>query len=327
MKIYITRKIPDPAVSLLEEVFEVSMWPEEDSCVPRDVLCAESRDSFGLLSMLTDKIDEELLKEAENLRIVSNMAVGYDNIDVGACSRRGIIVTNTPGVLTEATADLAFGLLLATARRIPEAQEYLKNGLWETWSPMLLTGLDVWGSTIGIVGMGRIGTAVARRAKGFNMRIVYYSRTRDLGVEEELGAEYRSLDSLLKEADFVTMHLPLTEQTKGLIGEKEIGLMKREAVLINTARGGIVDEDALAKALRDRKIWGAGLDVFSREPISVDSPFFGLDNVVLLPHIGSATVTTRTEMAVLAARNVREYLLSGIPITPVNPEALNETRM
>lgn len=324
MKVYITRKIPDPAVSLLDEVFDVSMWPVEDSCVPRDVLLSELKDSFGLLSMLTDRIDRELLERAENLRIVANMAVGYDNIDVQACTDRGIIVTNTPGVLTEATADLTFGLLLATARRIPEAQEYIRKGLWSTWSPMLLTGLEVWGSTIGIVGMGRIGTAVARRAKGFDMRILYHSRTRAVNAERELGAEFRSLQSLLQEADFVTVHLPLTQDTYGLIGEAEIGLMKPEAVLINTARGGIVDENALVQALRDRKIWGAGLDVFSREPIPSDSPFFELDNVVLLPHIGSATIATRTEMAVLAARNIREYLLSGKPVTPVNPQALKK---
>lgn len=322
MKVYITRKIPDVAVSLLESCFNVSMWPHEDSCVPRDVLLGEVKDAHGLLSMLTDKIDTDLLMHAPKLRIVANMAVGYDNIDVSACTKRGILVTNTPGVLTDATADLAFGLLLATARRIPEAQDYLKANLWKTWAPMLLTGLEVWGRTIGILGMGQIGTAVARRAKGFNMRILYYSRSRNLSAEEELGAEYVSLSHLLQESDFVSIHLPLSEETRGLIGEHEPSQMKPTSVLINTARGEIVDEEALVKALREKRIWGAGLDVYSQEPIPSDSPLLELDNVVLLPHIGSATVKTRTEMALLAAGNIQEYLLSGIPLTPVNPEVL-----
>ncbi len=321
MKVYVTRKIPQEAISLLDPHFDISIWPEENTAVPRDVLLKEVENAQGLLSLLTEKIDHELLEAGKNLRIVANMAVGYDNIDVAVCTQKRVIVTNTPGVLTDATADLAFALLMAAARRIPEAQDYLKRGMWKTWSPMLLTGQEVWGATIGIVGMGRIGMAVARRAKGFNMRILYSSPRPNRQAEKELKAEHRGLADLLRESDFVSLHVPLTPETRGLIGEKELNLMKPTAVLINTARGQVVDEKALVEALRLRKIWAAGLDVFQQEPLSLRSPLLELDNVVLLPHIGSATIKTRTQMAVIAASNIKQYLLTGKPVTPVNPEA------
>jgi glyoxylate reductase len=324
MKVYVTRKIPQEAITLLDPHFDISIWPEENTAVPRDVLLKEMENAQGLLCLLTEKIDRELLEVGKNLKIIANMAVGYDNIDVAACTQKRVIVTNTPGVLTDATADLAFALLMATARRIPEAQDYLERGMWKTWSPMLLTGQEVWGTTIGIVGMGRIGMAVARRAKGFNMGILYSSPRRNLGAEKELKAERRSLSDLLRESDFVSIHVPLTYQTQGLIGENELNLMKPTAVLINTARGQVVDENALVEALRLRKIWAAGLDVFQQEPLSPENPLLELDNVVLLPHIGSATIKTRTQMAVIAARNIERYLLTGKPVTPVNPEACDK---
>lgn len=324
MKVYVTRRIPQEAVSLLETHFDISFWPEEDTAVPRDVLLREVENAQGLLCLLTERIDHELLEAGKNLRIVANMAVGYDNIDVAACTQKRVIVTNTPGVLTDATADLTFALLMAAARRIPEAQDYLKRGMWKTWSPMLLTGQEVWGAIIGIVGMGRIGMAVARRAKGFNMRILYSSPRRNLEAEKELKAEHMCLADILSESDFVSLHVPLTLETRGLIGEKELNLMKPTAVLVNTARGQVVDENALVEALRRRKIWAAGLDVFQQEPLSPESPLLELDNVVLLPHIGSATIKTRTQMAVIAARNIKEYLLTGEPVTPVNPEACDK---
>jgi len=321
-KVYVTRKIPDEALNLLKKHFQVSIWPEEDKVVPRKILLKEVFGVDGLFCLLTDKIDQEILDGAPSLKIVANMAVGYDNIDVDLCTEKRILVTNTPGVLTEATADLTFALLLATARRLPEAQDFLLEGKWKTWSPMLLTGQEVFGATIGILGMGRIGRSVAKRAKGFDMKILYYSRRRNLAVEEHLGAEYREKDELLKEADCVTIHLPLTPETKGFIGERELKLMKPTAILINTARGPIVDEAALYRALKEKWILAAGLDVFQQEPLPMDSPLRTLPNVVLLPHVGSATVKTRTEMALLAAKNIRDYLLTGKPLTPVNPEVL-----
>jgi len=231
-------------------------------------------------------------------------------------------VTNTPGVLTETTADLAFALILATARRIVEADKFTRSGKWKSWGPMLFLGRDVYGATLGIIGLGRIGQAVARRAKGFNMKVIYYSRKRKEDVERELGVEYRELRSLLREADIVSIHTPLTEETYHLIGEKELSLMKPTAILINTARGAVVDQKALYKALKERRIFGAGLDVYEKEPIDADDPLMELDNVVLLPHIGSASVETRGRMARMAAENLLAGLRGEKPPNLVNPEVL-----
>jgi glyoxylate reductase len=324
LSVFVTRNLPGEATDVLRPHFDVGMWPDADNPIPRDALLREASQADALLCLLTEKVDRELLAAAPRLRIVANMAVGFDNVDVAACTERGVVVTNTPGVLTESTADLAFALLLAAARRLPEAMRVVAEDRWRAWSPMFLTGQDVHGSTLGIVGLGRIGEAVARRARGFGMRILYYSRSRSEDAEARTGAEYRDLDSLLRDSDFVSVHLPLTKETFHLIGERELGLMKPTAVLVNTARGPVVDEAALYRALAERKIWAAGLDVFEREPLPMDSPLRGLDNVVLLPHIGSASVATRTRMASLAAENIREYLLRGRAVTPVNQVGLSE---
>lgn len=319
-KVYITRQIPEDILAQIREISEVKIWPEADIPVPREVLEKEIADINGLFCLLTESIDDSLLERAQKLKIVSNMAVGYNNIDVEAATRRGIMVTNTPGVLTETTADLTFALLMMTARRMEEASQFLRKGEWKTWSPMLLAGQDVYGATLGIVGMGRIGEALSRRAKGFDMKILYHNRHRKPDVEEKLGVEYRSLEALLKESDFVCIMTPYTPETQNLIGERELNWMKPTAILINTARGGIVNEEALYQALVKGKIWAAGLDVFTTEPLPVDHPLLTLPNLVALPHIGSATVKTRRQMALLAARNLIQALTGERPTHWVNPQ-------
>lgn len=321
-KIFITRQIPEDILAMLQETCEVKLWSEADVPVPRDVLEQEIRDVEGLYCLLTESIDDSLLAQAKNLRIVSNMAVGYNNINVEAATRRKILVTNTPGVLTETTADLTFALLMMTARRMEEASQFLRQGQWKTWSPMLLAGQDVYGATIGIIGMGRIGEAVAKRAKGFDMKIIYHNRTRKFEIEERLGAQYRTFEELLEESDFVCILTPSTPETQNLIGKTELERMKPTAILINTARGGIVNEDDLYSALMDQKIYAAGLDVFSDEPLSPQHPLLTLANCVALPHIGSATVKTRREMARLAAVNLVTFLQGKTPPHCVNPSVL-----
>ena len=303
-KVYITRKIPSEIVQKLEEACEVRMWHEEETPVPREVLEKEMADIDGLFCLLTEAIDKELLDKAKNLKVISNMAVGYNNIDIEAAKEKGITVTNTPGVLTEATADLTFALLMATARRLIESANYLQSGKWETWSPMQLTGQDIYGATLGIIGMGRIGEALVKRAKGFDMKVVYHNRSRKLNVEADLGVTYVEMNTLLQESDFICIMTPYTPETKDLIGEYELSMMKPTSILINTARGGIVNEAALYKALKHGTIWAAGLDVFEQEPVSLDHPLLTLPNVVTLPHIGSASIPTRMAMANLAADNL-----------------------
>ncbi|HZG70556.1 MAG TPA: D-glycerate dehydrogenase [Chondromyces sp.] len=317
-KVYITRKLPDVIVEKLSKHFDIKMWEEEHSAVPRDVLLNEVKNVDGLLCLLTEKIDEELLNEAKKLKVIGNLAVGYNNIDVKAANEKGIIVTNTPGVLTETTADLTFALMMATARRVTEASDFLRNGEWGAWSPMQMTGQDVYGSTLGIIGLGRIGEALVKRAKGFDMRVLYYNRTRKPEKEAELGIEYADFQSLLEQSDFVSLLIPYKPEVHHLIGKKELALMKKEAILINTARGGLVDESALYDALANGLIWGAGLDVFEEEPVPVNHPLLTLPNLVTLPHIGSATVKTRMKMASLAADNILNVLQGKEPITPVN---------
>lgn len=321
-KVYVTRMIPKDILTEIQEICEVKIWLEPDVPVPRDILEKEIAEVEGLYCLLTESIDASLLEKGKHLRIVSNMAVGYNNIDVQEATRRGIMITNTPGVLTETTADLTFALLMMTARRMEESTQFLRKGEWKTWSPMLLAGQDIYGATLGIVGMGRIGEALAKRAKGFEMKLLYHNRSRKRDVEEELGIEYRSLDALLKESDFVCVMTPYTPETKNLIGKKEFNMMKQTAILINTARGGIVDEDALYEALIHKKIWAAGLDVFETEPLSPNHPLLTLPTLVALPHIGSATVKTRHQMARLAALNLIEALSGKIPTHLVNSEVL-----
>ncbi|WP_285769373.1 D-glycerate dehydrogenase [Peribacillus sp. SI8-4] len=312
-KIYITRKLPEQIIDGLRGKYDIRMWEEEEIPVPREVLEEEVKEVDGLLCLLTENIDESLIDRADHLKIIANMAVGYNNIDIHSAAKRGIMVTNTPGVLTETTADLTFGLLLATARRMMEAEAYLKRGKWETWSPMQLTGQDVHGATLGIIGLGRIGEALAKRAKGFDMKLVYFNRSRKYEQEKEWDIEYLPLEKLLQVSDFVCVMLPLTPETAYMIGMKQLKMMKETAVLINTARGGIIDEKALYQALQDREIWAAGLDVFEEEPVPVDHPLLALPNVVTLPHIGSASIATRLKMAALAVQNLTEGLAGDTP--------------
>lgn len=314
--VFITRQMPPEIVSRIQEIADVEMWGG-DSPVPREILLDKAKKADGLYVMLTDRIDEELLSQAERLQVVSTMAVGYDNIDIRAAKRSGVIVTNTPDVLTDATADLAFALMMATGRRLMEANRFLHNGEWTTWSPYLLAGQSFYKATLGIIGMGRIGEAVAKRAKGFDMKILYHNRNRKQEAEEKYGALYMELDDLLKESDYVLLLTPLTPDTRGLMGERQFSLMKPTSVFINVSRGGTVDESALYDALVAKKIWAAGLDVFQQEPVPVDHPLLSLPNVVALPHIGSATYETRDAMANLAADNLVAVLTGREPLTPV----------
>jgi len=316
-KIYITRRVPDAILEKISSVCEVRMWDKEDVPVPRDILLKELKDADGVFSMLTENIDKEALDQAENLKVIANMAVGYNNIDVAEAKNNGIIVTNTPGVLTETTADLTFALLMTTARRIVESSAYLRNGEWKTWSPMQLTGQDIYGANLGIIGMGRIGQAVAKRAKGFDMNVCYYNRSRKPEIERDLDISYLDFDSLITESDFICILVPYSPDVYHLIGQKELEKMKENAILVNTARGGIIDETALYDALQNNVITAAGLDVFEEEPISVDHPLLTLPNVVTLPHIGSASVNTRYKMADLTAENLIKTLSGKEPVTPV----------
>lgn len=307
-KIFITRKLDDGVLAPIKEKFDVRMWDSESEKVPREVLLREVVEADALWSVLADSIDLEVLTAGKKLKIVSNLAVGFNNIDLEVAKERGIIVTNTPGVLTETTADLTFGLLLATARRLMEAENTIRTGNWTSWSPMGYTGMAVGGATLGIIGMGRIGEAVARRAKGFDMRVLYNNRNRKMDAEVEHGFEYVELDTLLEEVDFVVILAPLTPETVGLIGARELGLMKNTAVLINVARGGIVDEAALYESLKNGDIWAAGLDVFATEPVPQDNPLLTLPNVTVLPHIGSAGIKTRLAMMQLNAQAITDVL-------------------
>ena len=321
-KIYVCRPLPEKALALLRGRTEMRLWEQNEIPPPREVLLREVADIDGLLSLLTDRVDGELLDRAPRLRVVSNYAVGFDNIDVPAATQRGVLVTNTPGVLTETVADFAMTLILATARRVVEADKYTRANLWRSWEPMLFLGQDVHGATLGLIGLGRIGGAVARRARGFNMRILYHDVIRREDLEGELGIEYRPFEEVLREADFVSVHVPLMPETRHLIGREQLKMMKRTAVLVNTARGPIVDTLALAEALREGWIWAAGLDVFEKEPIEPDHPLLALDNVIVVPHIASASIETRTKMAVMAAENLLAVLEGRRPANPVNPEVL-----
>ncbi|MFO7941765.1 MAG: D-glycerate dehydrogenase [Bacillota bacterium] len=316
-KVFVTRKLPAAGIEILENRADVEVWPDRLPPSP-EKLRSSVRDAEGLLCLLTDQIDEAVLDAAPNLSVIANYAVGYDNIDVRAATSRGIWVTNTPEVLTETTADFAFALILATARRVVEADRATRTGKWLTWEPTYMLGVDVSRATLGIVGMGRIGTAVARRAEGFSMRILYTDTERDERIESEVGAEYVDLDSLLVSSDFVTLHVPLTAETRGMMGASEFRRMKSGAILINTARGELVQGEALVGALEGGDLAAAGLDVYSREPLPTDHPLTSLENVVLAPHLGSATVEARTAMAELAAQNVIAVLEGKEPRTPVN---------
>ena len=314
VKVLVTREIPRAGLHPLEG-FDVSVLSEAPPA--RDDLLEAAEGAEGVLSTVTETIDGELMDAAgDGLKVVANMAVGYDNVDLGAAKERGVIVANTPGVLDETTADVAFMLLLAAARRLGEAERVLRAGRWEWWGPKLFVGPDVWGKRIGIVGLGRIGRAVARRARGFGMEVVYHNRSRKEEAERELGARRMELDELLQTSDFVSVHTPLTGETRHLIGAEELDKMKPLAVLVNTSRGPVVDEAALADALAAGSIFAAGLDVYEEEP-RVHPKLLELENVVLAPHIGSGSIETRDKMAVLAAENIRAVLGGEPPKNPV----------
>ena len=313
-KVLVTREIPPAGLHLLED-FDVTVLSEAPP--KREEQLEAARGASGILSVLTENIDAEVMDAAgESLKVVANMAVGYDNVDVEAATERGIVVTNTPGVLDETTADTAFMLLLAAARRLGEGERLLRAGKWEHWGPKQLVGPDVYGKRLGIVGMGNIGRAVARRASGFGMQVLYTSRSRKPEVERDLGAKRVHLDDLLREANFVSVHTPLTPETRHLIGDRELGLMQPTAVLVNTSRGPVIDEAALAGALAERRIFAAGLDVYEEEP-EVHPKLLELENVVLAPHIGSASIETRDRMAALAAENLVAVLRGRRPRNPV----------
>jgi lactate dehydrogenase-like 2-hydroxyacid dehydrogenase len=300
--VLVTRRIFPEAVELLRQHAEVD-FADSDAVLPTEELIRRSRGKQAIVSQITDKFDAGVIARLDGVRVIANVAVGFDNVDLAAATRRGILVTNTPDVLTDTTADLAFALILASARRVVEADRFLRSGQWRTWAIDLLAGQDVHHSTLGILGMGRIGQAVARRAGGFSMHVLYNDCKRaPAALERELGIEFAERDRLLSQSDFISLHVPLLPSTRGLIGARELSLMKPTAILINTSRGPVVDEAALADALARRAIAGAGLDVFEHEP-RVHHGLLDLENVVLLPHIGSASVATRRKMSVVAAQN------------------------
>jgi glyoxylate reductase len=312
-KVYVSRIIPEAGLNLIREACEAEIWPEVMP-PPYGVIAEKLKTIDGLLSTLNDRIDAPLIAGAgSQLKVISQMSVGYDNIDVKAAQARGIPVGNTPGVLTDATADLAFALLLAAARRIVEGVEYIRAGKWRTWEPKALLGGDLSGATLGIIGLGRIGEAVARRASGFDMRILAYSPSKNPADVAKLGIELTSLDTLLAESDYVSLHVPLNAQTHGMINAESLRKMKPSAILINTARGAIVDQQALYEAVKDGVIGGAALDVTNPEPMSSNDPLLSLSNVTVVPHIGSASQRTRDKMAMMAAEN----LIAGVNGKPL----------
>ena len=314
-KVLVTREIPSAGLRVLEgfDVAVLSEGPPE-----RGELLEAVRGVAGILSTVTETVDTELMDAAGgDLRVIANMAVGYDNVDLDAAGERGVVVTNTPEVLNETTADTAFMLLLAAARRLGEAERLLRSGGWDAWGPMQLTGPDVWGKKLGVVGFGRIGQALAHRARGFDMEVLYHDQYRNESAEQETGTQYLELEELLETADFISVHTPLTPETRHLIGPGELDLMKPTAILVNSSRGPVVDEAALADALEQGSIFAAGLDVYEEEP-EVHPKLLELENVVLAPHIGSASIETRDKMAVLAAENLVAVLRGEDPTTPVD---------
>ena len=321
--VFVTRRIPQPGIDiLLKHCDHVDVNPH-DRPMTHDEILKSVKGRDGVICLLTDAIDSAVFQAADKARIFANYAVGYNNIDIQAANRRGILVTNTPGVLTEATADLTWALIFALARRIAESDRFTRNGLFKGWGPMLLLGSEVYGKTLGVVGAGRIGAAVARRASGFNMRVLYADSKKKRDLEDRLDARRAELETLLRESDFVSLHVPLTPETTHLIGKHELEMMKESALLVNTSRGPVVDEQALVDALESGRIAGAGLDVYEEEP-RLNPGLIQLDNVILLPHIGSATVEARTQMAVMAAENLLAGLRGDVPPNLVNPEVVGK---
>ena len=319
--VYITRKIFPEALDMIGEVAEIREW-EGELAIPYETLLEQVKGVDGLLCMLSDRVDAAVIDAAPRLKVISNYAVGYNNIDIARATERGILVGNTPGVLSETTADLAFALLMAAARNIARADKYVRGGLWQVaWDPKMLLGQDIHHSTLGIIGLGRIGTEVARRAKGFHMHVLYHNRTRREDMERELGVEYVTLPELLSRSDFISLHVPLTGDTDKMIGSAEFAMMKPTAILVNTSRGQVVDQKALYEALKSGQITAAAIDVTEAEPIPVDDPLLTLDNLTITPHIGSSSTATRTKMAVMVAENVIAGLQGEMLPNCVNPEA------
>ena len=324
-RIFVPNRINEEVIQFLQQFGDVDYRAKEELISEEEFLDG-LRKATALLCYSRQKINSKVLEQAPLLKIVSNIAVGYDNLDLEELTKRGIMATNTPGVLTETTADLTFSILMAAARRVTEADHYVKSGQWKEWFPSLMLGKDVYGATIGIIGMGRIGEAVARRAKGFDMEILYYNRSRKLDAEEKLGARYVSLEELLQKSDYVVVLIPLTAETQKFIGAKEIALMKKDAILVNASRGATIDEPALIQALQEKRIAGAALDVYEKEPVDPKNSLLKMANVVTLPHIGSATRETRAKMAMKAARNVVAAIKGEIPENLLNREVLQKIK-
>lgn len=322
-KVFVTRLISEKGLEIIRGACDVDLWRAE-LAPTREELLGHVRNVDGLLCLLTDKIDGEVMDEAgSRLKVISNHAVGYDNIDVNAATARGIPVGNTPGVLTDATADFAFALMMAVARRIPEAERYVHDGKWKTWGPLLLLGVDIQGATLGLIGFGRIGKAMARRAAGFDMRVIYYD-PKEAEPEPGFKATRVEFETLLEDADFISLHTPLTPDTHHLIDSEAFSRMKSSAVLINTSRGPVVDPEALFEALKEKRIFGAGLDVTEPEPIPMNSPLLTLDNIVVVPHIASASRTSRDQMAWMAAQNLVAGLKGERLPNCVNPQVYSQ---
>ncbi|WP_062354638.1 2-hydroxyacid dehydrogenase [Bacillus kwashiorkori] len=316
--VYITRKLPEPIVDQFRLFSEVKMWNSENLPVPREVLLEEASKADALLTMLSDKVDQQLLSVGKNLKVIANLAVGFDNIDVIEATKRGVAVCNTPDILTDTTADLVFSLILMTARKLVEAVDCVKSGEWKSWSPLFMAGADVHHKTIGIVGMGKIGEAVAKRALGFDMKVLYHNRNRKVEAEQTLGVTYQSFNDLVSESDFVVCLTPLTEETKGMFNKETFRKMKHAAFFINASRGAVAVEKDLVDALKNGEIAGAGLDVFVKEPIDLDHPLLQLENVVALPHIGSASVETRLAMMKRCCQNIELILNGKQPLNVLN---------
>jgi len=321
-KVYATREMPERGLRIIKEKFDTEVWPEYTP-PPKKLIIEKAAKVDALATLLSDKIDAEVYNAAPKLKIVAQMAVGFDNIDIPEATKRGIYVTNTPGVLTDTTADFAWALLMAAARRVVEADKYVRTGQWKVgWHPMMLQGRDLYGATLGIVGLGRIGCAIAKRAKGFDMKVLYNDVIRRPDFEKEYGIQFVDTDYLFKNADFITINVPLMKETYHLVDEKKLKMMKKTAYVINNSRGPVVDEKALYKALKEGWIAGAGLDVFEQEPTPIDNPLLTLDNIVVAPHISSASYETRSKMAEMVADNLVAFFEGKTPLNLVNSEVL-----
>lgn len=321
MKIFVTRKIPEPGFDILRKNHEIEVFPHDRVPTKKEIL-AGLKGKDGLLCLLSDPIDAEVINSESKLKMIANYAVGFDNIDVKAATKRNIPVSNTPGVLTDATSEMAWALLFSVARRVVEADKFTRSGKFNGWGPLLMLGQDVARKTLGIIGAGRIGTAFALKSKGFNMKVLYVDSVNNDKLEKELGAKKVEINELLEKSDFISLHVPLITSTHHLIDENELRKMKKTAILINTSRGPILNEKTLAKALKEKWIFGAGLDVYENEP-EITEELKKLDNVVIQPHSASATIESRTNMALLAAKNMIAGLKGEIPPNCVNPEVFN----